>query len=90
MLRILKELKGVNDYKWKRTKGDAGSRVPQWVPEWTRRCPEPVRTSGPAWGPVRDTGADKLGIRAIRHTNKTYSSNGTEYVNLESGSRVES
>ena len=41
-------------------------------------------------GPVLDTGADKLGIRAIRHTNKTYSSNGTDHVNLESGSRVDS
>ena len=38
---------------------------------------------GPARGPVLDTGADKLGIRAIRHTNKTYSSNEMEFENLE-------
>ena len=65
---------------------EAGSKAFQWVPVWTRGCLEPVRTSGPVWGPVPDTGADKLGIRAIRHTNKTYSS--TEPMNLECGSRV--
>lgn len=54
-----------------RNRWDAGSKAPEWVPEWTRRCLEPVRTSWTGRGPVLDTGADNLGIRAIRYTNKT-------------------
>ena len=44
---------------------DAGSKAPQWVPKWNKRCLEPVRTSRPVWGSIHDTGADNLGIKAL-------------------------
>ena len=64
---------------------EAGLKASQWVPSGTRRRLGPVRTSWAGLGPVRDTGADNLGIRALgtQIRPRTRQASGMETLNLE-------